>query len=353
MSNPNLVGRIQPPPVTTRLDSIEPENFGIPHALRDQPGGGIAGLHPAWAGTFNSWYQRLMALPALQDFHSARVGGAFTITGASWAAGVATITAPGHNFVLGQKNVMVSGINPSGYSGTFTITAVAGNTFSYALASNPGPYVSGGVAVAQGYSAQQYPDLLFFETDRGVFYVSMLVSNVWTWVYAIGEGAFTQATLPADLGTSDAGFLAQVTDYGHRLKWIGSGWGWAPGDSGSDYKQDFFDAPAGNGWHLCDGSTVNYLKSDGTLGSKTLPNLAGNPAYIKSGNAYTGTINSAVPPVVPSENTGTPSLTTTVQSGTGATVAASNHTHVVPSENTTMLGGDPVANLVLIPYFRQ
>lgn len=47
------------PPIATRLDALEPEEFGIPHHLRNQPG--IAGLHPAWAQSFQSWYQVLSA----------------------------------------------------------------------------------------------------------------------------------------------------------------------------------------------------------------------------------------------------------------------------------------------------
>jgi hypothetical protein len=60
------------------------------------------------------------------------------------------------------------------------------------------------------YHPRMFPGILFYETDRGMFYISALVSNVWTWIYAFGEGAFTQATLPGDLGANDAGFLAEV-----------------------------------------------------------------------------------------------------------------------------------------------
>lgn len=48
-----------PPPVTTRLDTGEPENFGIPHHLRNAPE--TASLHPTWAQFFQSLYYVLSA----------------------------------------------------------------------------------------------------------------------------------------------------------------------------------------------------------------------------------------------------------------------------------------------------
>lgn len=56
-----------------------------------------------------------------------------------WAANAATITTPtAHGFSVGNT-VTVAGFSPSGYNGTFTITAVpTTTTFKYALATDPG-----------------------------------------------------------------------------------------------------------------------------------------------------------------------------------------------------------------------
>lgn len=53
-------GRPLPPPITTQLNAINPDNLGIPYEQRNQPGG-IEGLHPTWAQTFQSFYQVLAA----------------------------------------------------------------------------------------------------------------------------------------------------------------------------------------------------------------------------------------------------------------------------------------------------
>ena len=64
-----------------------------------------------------------------------------TIVAATWASGVATITAAGGppgGFSVGES-VTISGMTPSGYDGTFTIVSVLSSTqFTYALTTNPG-----------------------------------------------------------------------------------------------------------------------------------------------------------------------------------------------------------------------
>jgi len=198
------------------------------------------------------------------------------------------------------------------------------------------------------YPAANYTGLFFYETDRTVIYGSINGN----WAYLTGTGFFTQAALPTDLGVNDAGFLAAVSDYGHILQWGGGGWGWGPGE-GKNRKIELFTSNPGVGWHICDGSAVSYLISNGGTGTETVPNLVGNPSYMKATGAYGGgTINLAGIPQVPSENTGGPSATTVVQSGSGATVASSTHTHVVPAEATTT-ATDPVQNITMLAYYRQ
>jgi hypothetical protein len=66
-----------------------------------------------------------------------------SVTGASWSSGTATLTVSGTNtFTSGYINVFQ--VSPSGYNGTFAITGSTTSSVSYALASNPGTYVSGG-----------------------------------------------------------------------------------------------------------------------------------------------------------------------------------------------------------------
>ena len=82
-------------------------------------------------------------------------GGTATVT-------VGTMTSPGYQ--VGQ-NAYITGITPSGYNCTGTgtpnsgvgcvVTAVTATTISYSIASNPGPYVSGGT-VTSGMGDQAY-----------------------------------------------------------------------------------------------------------------------------------------------------------------------------------------------------
>jgi hypothetical protein len=78
-------------------------------------------------------------------------GTSVTITGATWSGGTATYTSNGHGFIVGDV-LDISGITPSGYNGTYTVTAAATNTFGVAIASDPGSYSSGGTASGDLYN---------------------------------------------------------------------------------------------------------------------------------------------------------------------------------------------------------
>lgn len=195
-----------------------------------------------------------------------------------------------------------------------------------------------------------------------------------------------QNNLPSNLGPNDKGFLINVSDYAHILRWNGSGWAWGPGDPGSGYIAPFLSAPTQVGWKLCDGSTVQRLNSDGTLSSVVLPNFT-TATYLKLGtilsmgpNAASGlaaAISAGTPAGANSVPTfaGTPGTTgnesadTANVAVTGATtVAAAPHTHAfTPAGAVTapVFTGNALAahahgpgtldllNTQLLAYFRQ
>lgn len=69
-----------------------------------------------------------------------------TITSASWIGGIATYTSAGHSIHVGQ-DVTVTGASPSGYNVTDApVVSTTTDTFSVAIASNPGSWTSGGTA---------------------------------------------------------------------------------------------------------------------------------------------------------------------------------------------------------------
>lgn len=71
------------------------------------------------------------------------LGGSAPITAVTWNAGVATVTAA-NSFKAGQQ-VVIAGVTPSGYDGTFTIASANSTSFTYPLATYPGE--PGGTAV--------------------------------------------------------------------------------------------------------------------------------------------------------------------------------------------------------------
>ena len=220
------------------------------------------------------------------------------------------------------------------------------------------------------------------------------------WQYASGQFNCQQANLPADLLSSDDGFLAGVINFNHVLLW-GEGslaWGWAQGESGGGYIQGFaVDPSPTTGWALCSGTLgVTYLKFDGTTGTLNLPNLTGTAGYAKLGTPYTGTVDAAVAPLITGSvasgtavfaagatgnsvtgasipaDTGANNTNVAVQSGAGTTVAADGHTHATggltdPGHTHTVadtghvhavgtlvngLLGEP-PHIVLRPWFRR
>lgn len=141
------------------------------------------------------------------------------------------------------------------------------------------------------------------------------------------------------LGASDEGYVAFVSDYGHLVRWTGTVWEFAPGDVGNGFLRAFPVAPQETGWQLCDGTATDYLTVGGaslTATAFTTPDLDANPAYLKSANAYTGTINAK------GGSTGTGS-TGTGSTGTGTTGNESAHTHGI---NITSGETNPIASFV-------
>jgi len=69
---------------------------------------------------------------------------AVTVTGGSWSSSVATLTFSTASVFQVGDTVVVSGVTPSGYNGTYVLMAVSTTSISYALVANPGAWSSGG-----------------------------------------------------------------------------------------------------------------------------------------------------------------------------------------------------------------
>jgi hypothetical protein len=174
---------------------------------------------------------------------------------------------------------------------------------------------------------------IFVETGNGTLtyewiYQGQFLSGIQNWVLVYGQVSVTQSqivALTATLGAGDAGLNVNVTDFAHLLVWSGSALGWGPGETGGNQIAGFLEDPA-TGWNLCDGSTVNYLKSDGTTASVTLPNLVGvgDAAYLKFGTPASATPNAAVVPLF----AGTP-FSNVIDHTHTVTVTDPGHAHTI------------------------
>ena len=66
-----------------------------------------------------------------------------TVSAATWSSGtVSASTAAAHGLTNGAR-ITISGATPITYNGTFVVTVTGANTFTYAVAADPGTYVSG------------------------------------------------------------------------------------------------------------------------------------------------------------------------------------------------------------------
>jgi len=165
------------------------------------------------------------------------------------------------------------------------------------------------------YPASAYqPATLYVESDTTVVYQN----SGSAWVYLSGQYSAALASIPA-LGANDAGYLFfENAVYFHQLQWSGSAWGRGPNDlEHSDTFQDFGAAPTDGGWHACDGTSVTYLKYDGTTGTRTVPNLAATAAYPKQGSSYSSSLAAPTLPTL-TMNSYTPAGTNSAPTFTGS-----------------------------------
>jgi hypothetical protein len=113
--------------------------------------------------------------------------GSFSVPGTATLSVASTTTIPSVG-----SSIVVSGISPSGYDGTYTVTASTATSVSYNLATNPGTYSTGGTfAVSATGSA-----------SLGALQVSF-------------NGAPVTLTTPAEINSTGTGTPASPTNAGY------------------------------------------------------------------------------------------------------------------------------------------
>ena len=96
------------------------------------------------------------------------------ITSITWASSVVTVTTAAAHGIPTGKTVQgqLSGQTPSGYSGTFAVTATGANTLTYPLASNPGNETTPGTFLLEAvYELQAMGDTFFAQGSQQAVYV--------------------------------------------------------------------------------------------------------------------------------------------------------------------------------------
>ena len=183
-------------------------------------------------GGTNTASGTLSLLTQLSDL-TPLLAGAKTITAMTWLSSVVTATATGHGFPIGSViQLVVSGVTPTAYNGTFNATIVDANTITYGVATNPGVVTIQGVVTnidvselvaqattffAQGFGASVYVLELGAGTyAQGVTTLSTYLTNNVNTIYLFNvprgwDGEPTFVTLASTLEATTAKVYFVVT----------------------------------------------------------------------------------------------------------------------------------------------
>jgi hypothetical protein len=127
-----------------------------------------------------------------------------TITSASWLASVATIGINESTVIPVGTSVVIAGMTPAGYNGTYTVTASSAGSFSYALVSNPGTATVFGTATAAAVTVSM---------NGGLAQI----------IYFLGQTAIATPTGYGSGGYGDGGYGTGVTYTGTGRVYTGAG----------------------------------------------------------------------------------------------------------------------------------
>lgn len=147
----------------------------------------------ASANTYTIYATNILGEPANAAFTT--LASPITVTGASGTGTVATLTYAGpQTFVVGES-IIVAGMTPNGYNGTYVVTASTSTSVSYANTTTG--FTSGGTINNKGSVAK-------FATTNGSDFVDVTLSN---------HGYFVGDTFPVLVATSVGG----ITLYGNFI----------------------------------------------------------------------------------------------------------------------------------------
>jgi len=159
------------PPAT---DPVASENWSAGTATLTLPSGTPAPVGsqvtvtgacpPGYDGTFDVTASTATSVSYALPVNPGTCTESLSVTGATWSPGfsfgpfssppqatlnfASTSTPPSQG-----STITVTGVSPSGYNGTFTVASSTATSVTYDLASNPGPYASGGTVAVSAAGA--------------------------------------------------------------------------------------------------------------------------------------------------------------------------------------------------------
>jgi len=147
----------------------------------------------------------------------------FDISAVSYTSSTATYTATGHTFSAGDV-VLVSGLAPDGYNGTFTLSSVATNTFTVANTTNAA--VTGAVGNAFYVDPTEYSyeglGAVYSANSDDLAVITSALSTVETAVNGKNK-IYRQSTAPSgSLVTGDVWF--DTSNGNRQYYWNGTAW---------------------------------------------------------------------------------------------------------------------------------
>lgn len=130
---------------------------------------------------------------------------AATVTGAAipW---IATLTKASHGYSVGDL-VVVSGVTPSGYNGTFNVMATTTDTFDVWLGADPGGSGSAFGTVTKQITSEfqsAWSSFTALPNPTGITGAGTLAANGWIKVRNVIGGSFTTGALTIEGGTTPA-----------------------------------------------------------------------------------------------------------------------------------------------------
>ena len=129
-----------------------------------------------------------------------------TATAATWLTGVVTITSAAHGFTTGDT-IVVAGFTPVGYNGSFVITVIDANTFTYNVVVNPGALTVAGTCAkgaAHGFLTNDSIIISGFTPTGydGTFIITVIDTATFTYALVANPGATSVIGVATKLGSA-------------------------------------------------------------------------------------------------------------------------------------------------------